>query len=218
MGQEIVEIEQSVLWPVVLRDERSLPDAICVHSNDIEPKLIAEHAVEYYFSCNHRKVCYVVINGTTQEEWKEKQRVEFGGSQMWRELFARFGVPEKHILATDTAVHTGMEADEFVRIAKEQGWNSIAIVALPFHQLRCFLTMVTAMKKAQHYVGVYNLSVHGLVWHASAPRVVLGGSFEEGTNMNRILGEYDRIARYTKEGKCATLAEALAYLAKRGKR
>ncbi|MEK7480988.1 MAG: hypothetical protein AAB604_02715 [Patescibacteria group bacterium] len=222
MGQgEIVEIAQGVLWPVVLYDEQQRPDAICVHSNDVGPSLIAQCAANLFHLCmflqKRDSIPLVVINGTTKEEWKKRQNIEFGGTEMWRDLMlTRGAVPEEYILSTNIAVHTGAEADEFVRLAKERRWKTVVDVALPYHQLRCFLTMIQAMRRARYYLDVYNLTFPISSWTHQARRVLLGGAFEEGTYLNRIFGEHDRIARYTKEGKCATLADALAYLAKRG--
>lgn len=223
MGQEIVVIEQSILWPVVLYDERRRPDAICVHSNDVAPHRIAQCAADFFrsflFSQRERGdmvVPSVVINGTTEREWKEKQNIQFGGAEMWKEYLCGKGVPEGHILSTNIAVHTGVEADEFVRMAKERGWETVVNVALPYHMLRCLLTMIKAMEKAQHYLDVFNLTFFIPSWMHHASRVLLGGTFEEGTYFDRIVGEHKRIRDYTQKGFCATRDEALTYLANRG--
>jgi hypothetical protein len=232
MGQgEIVAIEQDVLYPVVLCDERlSSSDAIFIFSRDDGEEAIAKLAADCYrrlrknvldlplpkeISLPHDLL--FVINGTTQAEW-DRRGIKFGGTEMWRALLVKNNVRPTAILATGTAYHTGTEADELICIAKERMLKRVTIVAMPYHILRCFLTAIKAMEKAGHYLDVYNLTLPFLFWGKTAPKVLLDGSFEQGIRLDHIAGEHARIKEYTEKGFCATRDEAFAYLAKRGKR
>lgn len=222
MGQEIVTIEQDALYPVVLCDERpssNAAGAIFIFSRDDGEKEVtklASVAWRTYMRVS-KKIPFVVINGTTREQWKEKG-IEFGGTEMWRGLLKQEETPNEYILATGPAYHTGAEADELVHMAREKQWKASTIVAMPYHILRCFLTVIKAMEKAQHYLNIYNLTLPSLFWRKSAPKVLLSGTFEEGTRIDHILSEHARIKDYTEKGFCATRDEALIYLARRGKR
>lgn len=110
-----------------------------------------------------RLLRFVVINGTTRDQWRETH-IGFGGSDMWRELLNQEEVPDEYIFGTGPAYHTGAEADELVRIARERVLQVVTIVAMPYHILRCFLTTIKAMEKARHYLDVYSFTLPLLFW------------------------------------------------------
>lgn len=67
-------------------------------------------------------------------------------SEMQREFLKR--VPNARTDLEVRSQHTGDQATEIMKMAKERGWKSIIIVASHYHQYRAFLTFLKAMRES----------------------------------------------------------------------
>ena len=102
----------------------------------------------------------IVLNGLTWKQCRDKN-LSYEGYEPWREKLIKLGVEEEHIVVMTASSHTGVEASNFLGLAKENGWGSLLISSFPHHQLRCFLTIVAQMQSLGRRK-VYNLTFGGI--------------------------------------------------------
>ena len=104
-------------------------------------------------------------------------------------------------------------------------------MAYPFHQLRCFLQMITLMEETGIWLKVYNRSftLRGVDWQRSVKRAIRNGANLLGmTDMKEpmeihIAADYERIVKYAQDPaltgqqytRHATIPEMFRYVAKR---
>ncbi len=90
-------------------------------------------------------------------------------------------------------VNTLSEMISVARLAKKSSWRSIYLVAPHFHQLRSFLTMVTALDKEYPELLVYNRVGMPLPWNES---VIHSQGVLTGTRLKLFVEELNRIQAY----------------------
>lgn len=90
-------------------------------------------------------------------------------------------------------VNTLSEMISVVRLAKEKLWKSIYIIAPPFHQLRSFLTVITALDREYPELKVYNWPGLPLSWNEN---VVHSQGVLTGSRIDLFLQELKRIQAY----------------------
>lgn len=154
-------------------------------------------------------------NGTIKELWIADSGPKSGylGIDIWRNLLLERGVPREKIKGIDTReydmLNTYIEAFEVIRYAKAQRISSLLIVSAPFHQLRAFSTIVTAVLREHPELKVFSQAGLPLPWHENA-------SHSQGTLVgNRedfIYSELERIDKYHKKGDLAALEDVIDYL------
>ena len=110
-------------------------------------------------------------------------------------------------------LHTYGEAVAIVKEAKEQGWETLGVVAPPFHQVRAFVSTVSAALREYPSLRIYSLVGHTLSWEETAVH-------SQGTvidlRKNLIQEEAERLAKYGgKDGDLVSEEDVLEYLRRR---
>lgn len=140
----------------------------------------------------------------------------YPGYPVWEKELCNMGVPEGSIRGFDLgetdSINTLIEANAMIRHAKQHQYTDIYVVASPFHQLRAFMTSITAAQKHYPQINIYSYSGHPLPW----PEHVAHSQGEtSGPRRELIGGELDRIVKYQQKGDLATDSDVLHYLNQR---
>ncbi len=112
------------------------------------------------------------------------------------------GVPEKDIIHENKSMHTRQQAVEIVKMAKERGWKKLALVASHDHQYRAYLTFLREVLDTHSGLVLYNTPVRNLNWFVD---------HGWGMRFDRLLGEFERIEKYSAMGHLATAQEVIEY-------
>jgi hypothetical protein len=143
-------------------------------------------------------------------------RCGYGGSARWLEAFACRGVRPGRIKLVPTAgldiLHTGTEAATFIDWAEAHGIRSAYAVAAPFHQVRAFITLVSAMRRASIAMRLYSFPGTPLDWQAV---VVHSQGTLIATRAELIHSELERIDRYRSTGDLSSDEDIITYLNER---
>jgi hypothetical protein len=142
----------------------------------------------------------------------------YPGAKAWKDyLYYSGNLAPSHIITVPCLelLHTFSEALALVRHAKECGWKSLIIVAPPFHQLRAFISVVSAIRK----LGVTDLRVYNQVgttlpWHEESRH---SQGTLKATRLGLVLTELARVYRYHEKGDLVSVSEVLDYLEWRDK-
>lgn len=132
-----------------------------------------------------------------------------------------FGVPREVIIPVPYSfedfggvVNTFTELLNLARFGKKEKWGRMFLVAPMFHQLRSFITMVTAVDHEYPELKVYNCVGAYLPWGES----VVHSQGTTGTRLDLVVGEIKRIQAYQQNGKpypLVSVERALEYLDQR---
>ncbi|MDP1719258.1 MAG: hypothetical protein Q8L24_02430 [bacterium] len=131
-------------------------------------------------------------------DWKEK----LGGEESGME-FSTFRFPEGPV------EHTGTEMIGLVAHAEEQNWSDVLLIASPWHQLRSFLSAVSAAKKQGSKVRFWNLPGLPLLWTEQS---VHSQGVQTGKRVDFIHAELAKVLAYSARGDIATVDEGIEYL------
>lgn len=112
------------------------------------------------------------------------------------------GVPEEDLIHEDRSLHTQQQAVEVVRMAMDNGWRKLALVASCEHQYRAYLTFLREVLDTGRDIILYNAPARELSWFADSGW---------GTRFDRLLAEFDRIEKYTAMGHLANAREVVEY-------
>ncbi len=112
------------------------------------------------------------------------------------------GVPEKDLIHEDVSLNTRQQAVEVVRMAMEKGWKKLALVASHDHQYRAYLTFLREVLDTKCGIVLYNTPVRNLNWFVDSGW---------GMRFDRLVGEFDRIEKYSAMGQLATAKEVIEY-------
>ena len=145
------------------------------------------------------------------------------GFQHSTEFLKALGVCDKDIMGIEyqfedfnDKVNTLTELINTVRFARDHGWRKLLLVAPHFHQLRSFITAVTAVDQEYPELKVYNCLGNRLDWNE--PAVHSQGALHATTRFDLIEGEMKRIVAYQKDGQpypLVSVERALKYLKER---
>ena len=140
------------------------------------------------------------------------------GYEAWKHELRKIGVSERQIvgvpLPETKIIHTLIEAEAVMHFAKQNNYKSLYITASPFHQLRAFMTAVTAAQRIFPQIRLYSQTGTSLAW---LEEVVHSQGKTKGTRAQLIAGEIERIEKYQSKGDLATVEQVLAYLNERDK-
>jgi hypothetical protein len=143
----------------------------------------------------------------------------YPGYVAWENELCGMGVPKVSILGIDLrgvdSLNTLVEANAMMQHAKQHQYTDIYVTASPFHQLRAFMTSVTAAQKYYPQINLYSYNGTPLPW---LDRVVHSQGETQGPRRELIGGELDRIRKYQHKGDLATDADVLSYLDKRDRK
>lgn len=112
------------------------------------------------------------------------------------------GVLHKDILHENKSLHTRQQAVEIVKMAMENGWRKLALVASPEHQYRAYLTFLREVLDTKSEIILYNTPVRDLKWFKNSGW---------GTRFERLSAEFDRIEKYSVMGHLANVKEVVEY-------
>lgn len=112
------------------------------------------------------------------------------------------GVPEKDLIHEAVSQHTREQAVEVVRMAMENGWKRLALVASHEHQYRAYLTFLRQVLDTRSGIILYNAPVRNLNWFVDSGW---------GIRLDRLKAEFERIEKYAALGHLATAQEVIDY-------
>ena len=112
------------------------------------------------------------------------------------------GVPEEDLIHENKSLQTQQQAVEVVKMAAENGWKRLALVASHEHQYRAYLTFLRQVLDSKSGIILYNAPVRNLNW------------FEDsgwGLRFERLKAEIERIEKYSAFGHLANAQEVVEY-------
>lgn len=112
------------------------------------------------------------------------------------------GVAEEDLIHEDKSQNTRQQAVEIVKMAMERGWKKLALVASHEHQYRAYLTFLREVLDTKSGLILYNTPVRNLNWFVDNGW---------GKRYDRLLGEFERIEKYSALGHLATAEEVIEY-------
>ena len=142
----------------------------------------------------------------------------YPGYESWKDTLSKAGLPEIMLIpvpavpADTDILHTRIEAESVVSLAKAEGYKRLIVVASPFQQTRAFMAAVTAAQKLYPELYLYSLPGKALPWREEVKH---SQGAVKGTRAELIAGEMERIEKYNAKGDLALVAEVLEYLNKR---
>jgi hypothetical protein len=123
------------------------------------------------------------------------------------------GLEAVPLIPADTPIlHTGIEAQSMVSYAKVQGYESMVVIAPPFHQTRAYMAAVTAALKIYPALMLYNYPGNTQPWQQL---VTHSQGNVHDSRSGLVKGEINRIYKYQETGELSTTNEILAYMNKR---
>ncbi len=159
----------------------------------------------------------LVERGQTDAVWIPGTEAMSGypGKTVWCDRITSYVSPELvQPVPTDPtdSLNTLIEAQATVRYAKAQGVKSLLVVAMPFHQQRAVMTIITVALAEYPTLRVYSAPGMAMDWQAT---VVHSQGTLQGKCYELIYGEQERIDKYGKKGDLASRGAVLNYLRQR---
>ena len=112
------------------------------------------------------------------------------------------GVPEEDLIHEDKSLQTQQQAVEVMKMAMENGWKRLALVASHEHQYRAYLTFLRQVLDSKSGIILYNAPVRNLDWFVDSGW---------GMRFDRLKAEIERIEKYSASGHLATAQEVVEY-------
>ena len=145
-------------------------------------------------------------------------RCGYPGFNQWVSTLIDYDVPKERIVGVPTAsfdsLNTYTEALAAVNYTTLKRFETLSVMATPFHQLRAFISIVSASLKNNSSLKLYNVVGYPLPWHETVSHSQ--GSLV-GTRESFIYSELERIRKYQQKGDLVAEAMVLDYLRKRDK-
>lgn len=143
----------------------------------------------------------------------------YPGFENWRDELVEMGVKKEGIFSVPPSdkfpPSTDAEAWGLINYAKSNGWKNIFVIAPPLHQLRAFVSTVSAVIKSKSNLMVYSFPGIPQSWeeHITHSQGILKGTRSE------LLGdELAKIEKYYKNGDLVSAADVLEYMDERDKK
>lgn len=112
------------------------------------------------------------------------------------------GVPEEDLIHEDKSLQTQQQAVEVVKMAMENGWKRLALVASHEHQYRAYLTFLRQVLDSKSEIILYNAPARNLDWFVDSGW---------GIRLDRLKAEFERIEKYSAFGHLANANEVVEY-------
>lgn len=119
-----------------------------------------------------------------------------------RPFILQAGVPEEDLIHENKSLHTQQQAVEVVKMAIQNGWKRLALVASHEHQYRAYLTFLRQVLDSKSGIILYNAPVRNLDWFVDSGW---------GTRFDRLKAEIERIEKYSAFGHLANAQEVIDY-------
>ena len=137
----------------------------------------------------------------------------YPGFEHWKQKLNDSGVSDECIQGisfdADLALNTLVEAEAMIDHARLKRYGTIYIVASPFHQLRAYMTSVTALMRRYPELNLYSYVGHSLPWQKN---VAHSQGSTRGARLTFISTELQRIEKYQKKGDLASIDSVLDHL------
>lgn len=112
------------------------------------------------------------------------------------------GIAEEDLIHEDKSRNTREQAVEIVKLAMENGWKKLALVASHEHQYRAYLTFLREVLDTKSCIILYNTPARNLNWFIDNGW---------GIRFERLSSEFDRIEKYSAMGHMASIQEVIEY-------
>lgn len=139
----------------------------------------------------------------------------YDGFDRWVEELMSRGVKKEHIIEIPfkgESLNTYTEAESFVNFAARESWQSAYVSAVPFHQLRAYMSVVSVIMQRRIQLEVYNLVGEALNWNEI---VTHSQGVQRGQRRSLIEAELEKIKKYQLKGDLISTTEVLNYLGRR---
>lgn len=112
------------------------------------------------------------------------------------------GVPESDIIHEDVSQNTREQAVEIMKLALENKWQKLILVATHEHQYRAYLTFLKEVFFVNRGIILFNAPVRNLKWFEANPW---------GRRIDRLEQEMKRIDAYYNKGHLASIDDVIKY-------
>lgn len=112
------------------------------------------------------------------------------------------GIPPTAIYHESKSQNTKEQATQIIKMARENSWKKLILIASHYHQYRAYLTFLHEILNSNRDIIIYNSPAKELKW------------FEEtgwGKRFDLLDAEFERIEKYTKLFHLGTYNEAIEY-------
>ena len=184
--------DREIIMAIVDNDCLKPSDAIILLEGDGFHRF--QKAVDLYKKGLGKKI--VFSGGIVQKEY---------GSYPFEDLkpfILNAGVPEEDLIHEDKSLQTQQQAVEVVKMAMENGWKRLALVASHEHQYRAYLTFLRQVLDSKSGIILYNAPVRNLDWFVDSGW---------GMRFDRLKAEIERIEKYSSYGHLANAQEVIDY-------
>ncbi len=184
--------DREIIMAIVDNDCLKPSDAIILLEGDGFHRF--QKAVDLYKNGQGKKI--VFSGAIVQKEY---------GSYPFEEVkpfILKAGVPEEDLIHEDKSLQTQQQAVEVVKMAMENGWKRLALVASHEHQYRAYLTFLRQVLDSKSGIILYNAPVRNLDWFVDSGW---------GMRIDRLKAEIERIEKYSTFGHLANAQEVVAY-------
>lgn len=114
----------------------------------------------------------------------------------------REGIPKSDIIHEGNSKNTWQQAYEVVKLAVNNNWSKIILVASNYHQYRAYLTFLKANQELNGNLIIYNEPVRNLSWF---------NEMKWGNRFKLLEQEFIKIEEYSKLGHLCNFEEAINY-------
>ena len=192
---------------------------------DLQPKMPMQGAYLYcqtrdnqqsvfqaaQFLLSHSCTSKLLILGTDAESG-------YPGFEEWKRQLLELGISTEQIERVkkegSSALNTLVESEALIRLAKQEKYGSIFVVAPPFQQLRAFMTAVTVSTRVYPELLIYSYTGTAMPWKEE---VVHSQGTLKAKRLELIQKEMERIEKYQNKGDLASFEQVLNYLNRRDK-
>ncbi len=186
-------------------------DAVCIFGQTTENDMVMLES-----AADIQKFGRAELVAVTGYEGLKKDEFEVRSSEKFASLLMNLGVPEKDIvffpLSDKFPPCTDAEAVGVVEFAKSQGWKSLIVTVPPLHQVRAFISTVSAAIKWYPELRVYSMPAAAPSW---TEEVIHSQSAPRARRSAQFAGELAKLAKYCEKGDHFSPAEITEYLDRR---
>jgi uncharacterized SAM-binding protein YcdF (DUF218 family) len=115
------------------------------------------------------------------------------------------GVPDESIILEEKSMNTREQAIEINRLAVDNKWHSIIMVASHYHQYRAYLTFLKPILDNKQNVRLINCPARNLSWF-------LNDESAGGKRSDVLENEFEKIEAYRLNGHQPSYEDAIKYL------
>lgn len=186
-------------------------DAVCFYGQTTENDTpMIESAAFIHMNGAARLVAITGFAGEKNGSFEVRSSKSFANEIM------KLGVASENIISFPLSKKfppcTDAEAVGVIEFAKSQGWKSIIVTVPPLHQVRAFISTVSAAIKYYPELKVYSIPSEALPW---TEEVIHSQSAPRAKRSEQFGGELAKLAKYSGKGDHVSPDEILAYLNRR---